>query len=173
MINRIPGIGAISRILHTRGAHQEARTAMTRVISQLELAAMPYESGLSEERRMAVPFHSAMGVWLLELPEEFDDAELLMQNVIPAVAADLRSDGLGLLLTQPLAAEHILVAIADTEEVWKFFVTTVVHQSPRPGGWLQIGLKLERMARLNALQMNLFLSRTTPEKVQFEDSASV
>jgi len=172
MISRIPGVRSITSLFTGRTAYQEATAAMARVISQLELVSMPYTSGLSESRRSNGERQVAIGVWMLELPDDFVDEELLLQNVQPVVTADVRNQGLGLLLPKRIESSRVLIGISDAEELWKFFVMQVVHQSPRPGGWHQLGLKLERLAHPNALQLNLFRSRATPDRVDFDTANS-
>jgi hypothetical protein len=170
MIKQLPGLRSVSRLFGTRSAEQRAQSAMSRVLSQLELEVMPYESGLCETRRSEVRRRAAIGIWLLELPDEFVDEELLLQNVVPAVTSDLRNDGFGILMTKQLTSGHVMVAIPDKEGVWKYFATEVRYQSSRPGGWNQIGLKIERLVELNALQVNLFRSRTTPDETATESA---
>ena len=71
----------------------------------------------------------------------------------------MRRQGIGVLMPVKLAASKFLAAVADPENVWRFFVVTARHVTDRPGGWFQIGLSVEAMYEPDSLQTLRFRQR--------------
>lgn len=176
MMNRIPGVGTISRLFNRAESHKNARAAMARLLTQLEMNTMPFDSGIRATRRDTETRRSAIGTWLLPIPDGEDFAHLSLSSLVPAVTSDLRQDGFGILSTTPVATEKAILAVPDNEGIWRFFITSVRHCSPRPGHWYHAGLKIERLFEPTSEQSIEFRQRvldTTEAGVPAEDAGSV
>lgn len=142
-----------------RDPRQEAGLALARLLSQLDLQDMPFDNGVQQNRRNNTSRNVAIGVWLMPLGAKQDPADANFDNPMPAVTADLRRLGVGLLMPLQLPAPRVILAFADSEDLWKFFVCTVRHNSPRPGGWFKVGLAVEGVWEPEPLQVSRFRRR--------------
>lgn len=146
-------------MLHRPDPRQQASLSIARLLSQLDLEALPFEEGVQPSRRDAETRHVAIGIWLIPLNENQrpDDAD--MNRAIPAATCDLRRHGIGVLTPAKLPSKRFIVAVADLENAWKFFVAESRHQSDRPGGWHQLGLHIEKVWQPESLQIVHFRHR--------------
>ena len=58
-----------------------------------------------------------------------------------------------------LTSRKFIAAVADPENVWRYFVVTARHVTDRPGGWYQLGLSVESMYEPDSLQTLRFRQR--------------
>ncbi|MBC7965833.1 MAG: hypothetical protein H7Z17_07895, partial [Fuerstia sp.] len=137
----------------------KASYSLSRILTQLDLRDMPYEEGMNPNRRHDETRHVSIGIWLI--PVEADQCPEAANTALaePAVTCDLRRQGIGVLVPKHMTAKRFLVAVADLDESWRFFLTEVRHQSTRPGGWLQLGLDVIKIVDPESLQMSHFRNR--------------
>jgi hypothetical protein len=166
MFERLPILSSLGGMLNRRDPRKVAEIALARILSQFDMSAIPYETGVRPSRRDGKPRSVTIGIWLVPIAEASAGKVALGQSTIlgraiPAATCDLRRQGFGVLVPVQLTSERFLVAVGDMENTWRFFVTRVQHQSPRPGGWVQIGLKLETLFEPDTQQMLHFRTRIT------------
>jgi hypothetical protein len=159
MFPRIPVLNAVTSMLHRPDARLQASLSLARLMSQLDLEAMPFEEGVQASRRDAETRHVAIGIWLIPLDEKQNADAADMKKAIPATTCDLRRNGIGVLTPARLGSKKFVVAVADLENAWKFFVAETRHQSDRPGGWHQLGLHVEKIWQPGSMQIVQFRHR--------------
>ena len=159
MIQRIPVLNAISNLLHRTNPRQQVGLSIARLMTQLDLESMPFEEGVQPSRRDAHTRQMAIGIWLIPLNETGNPDDADMNTAIPAVTCDLRRLGIGVLTPAKLPSKRFILAVADLENVWRFFVADSRHQSDRPGGWYQLGLYVEKVWQPGSLQTVAFRKR--------------
>lgn len=159
MLQRIPVLSNLGGVFQKRHPRQQAGLALTRLLTQFDMEQMPYESGTRPSRRSEGTRSVAIGIWLIPFEENrgADDAD--MQKAIPATTCDLRRQGIGVLMPVKLQSRKFIAAVADHENVWRYFVVTARHVTDRPGGWYQLGLSVESMYEPNSLQTLRFRQR--------------
>ncbi len=159
MIQNAPVIKSFRNFFGRRDPRQEAGLALARLLSQLDLQEMPFDNGVRPTRRGNSTRYVALGVWLMPLGEKQAPETANFDNAMPAVTSDLRRFGVGLLMPLQLPSPRVLLAVADSEDHWKFFICGVRHNSPRPGGWFQIGLSVDGIWEPEPLQVAHFRKR--------------
>lgn len=159
MIQQIPILNTIAGMLHRPDQRKQASLAIARLMSQFDLEAMPFELGVEPSRRDAQTRHVAIGLWLIPIGENQSLGDVSMKSAVPATTCDLRRNGFGVLTPAQLPAERFVVAVADLENTWKFFIAEARHKSERPGGWHQLGLSVQRIWEPNSLQSMQFRNR--------------
>ena len=174
MFERLPILSTLGGMLSRRDPRKQAEIALARLLSQFDMAAMPYETGVQPSRRGENARSVTIGIWLVSVSGGPAGHDALgktpdLGRAIPAATCDLRRQGFGVLVPVQLKSERFIVAVGDMENTWRFFVTQVRHQSPRPGGWFQIGLKVETVFEPDAQQLVQFRHRI---KTAFADSVS-
>jgi hypothetical protein len=157
----------LTRLFNPENPRRDAEMAFSRLVSQCGMESLPYREGLAETRREQSAHVQAMGVLVMD--QHPDSLELAaFASPIPAVTFDFRRMGVGILLRRPLESSLVVVAIPDKEELWRLFQSEVRHQSARPGGWIQVGLKLLSIYEPQPDQMALLrkhlTSRPHPEE---------
>lgn len=159
MIQNSPMIKSFRQFFGRRDPRQDASYALARLLSQMDLQEMPFSHGLQKTRRLDSTRYVAQGVWLMPLGVDQKPEHANFDIAMPAVTSDLRRFGVGLMMPLRLPSPRVLLAVADTEDCWKFFVCSVRHTSPRPGHWFQIGLGVEGIWDPEPLQMAHFRNR--------------
>ncbi len=159
MVQSIPILNTISNMLHRSDPRRQASIALARLLTRLDLECMAYDEGVVANRRDAQTRHVAIGIWLIPMGEnqKLDDVDT--KKAIPATTCDLRRHGIGVLTPVRLQAEKYIVAVSDSENVWRFFVSRVRHQSERTGGWTHLGLSVEKIWSPGSLQTMHFRNR--------------
>ena len=152
MIRAIPGINTIASMLNKPDLKRKASMSLCRILTQLDMRDLPYESDLTTNRRNDATRHVSIGIWLIPIEAHQRPAAADTSRAQPAVTCDLRRQGIGVLVSKKVTAPRFLVAVADLDEVWRFFLADVRHQSARPGGWFQLGLDVVRVVDLESLQ---------------------
>ena len=152
-------INSISSMLHRPDPRRKASYSLARILSQLDVRDLPYDEGVSPNRRNDTTRHVSIGIWLIPVQPHQQPSATDTSLAQPAVTCDLRRQGIGVLVPSQSTATRFLVAVADLDEVWRFFLTDVRHQSARPGGWRQLGLDIVRTVELESLQMLRFRNR--------------
>ena len=159
MIQAAPVIKYFKNFFGRRDPRQEAGLSLARLLSQLDLLEMPFDNGIQPTRRSNTSRNVAIGVWLMPLGAKQDPSTANFDNAMPAVTSDLRRLGVGILMPLRLPATRVVLAFADVEDHWKFFVCNVRHNSPRPGGWFKIGLAVDGIWEPEPLQISHFRNR--------------
>ena len=159
MIQRIPVLNAIASLLHRPDPRQQASLYISRLMSQVDLATMPFDEGIQASRREAQTRHVAIGIWLIPMNADQKPDQADMNRAIPAATCDLRRNGIGVLTPARLQSKQFIVAVPDSENTWKYFVAESRHQSDRPGGWHQLGLSIEKIWEPGSLQIMHFRNR--------------
>jgi hypothetical protein len=159
MLQRIPVLSNLGGVFQKRHPRQQAGLALSRLLTQFDLGQMPYESGSRPSRRADCTRNVAIGIWLIPFEEGRSPENVDLHKAIPAATCDMRRQGIGVLMPVKLAASRFLAAVADPENVWRFFVVTARHVTDRPGGWFQIGLSVEAMYEPDSLQTLRFRQR--------------
>ena len=152
-------LSSLSSLLRGPDPRRKASYSLSRILSQLELRDLPYNEGISANRRCDGTRHVSIGIWLIPVEANQDPSAADIAVAQPAVTCDLRRQGMGVLVPKHMTATHFLVAVADLDDTWRFFRTDVRHQSDRPGGWFQLGLDIVRSVDLEPLQMLCFRKR--------------
>lgn len=117
---------------HSRDKHVE----INRVIRRLINASTPNRTPLRGESRWELRSNRTMPVLLVP----YDDNELSVTEVAYALTKNLSSQGLALVLHQPLRAEQVVVGIWSNAQA--HFVSGKVRQSiALGGGFWQIGVE--------------------------------
>jgi hypothetical protein len=158
MIRSIAGINTIASLLSKPDLKRKASISLSRILTQLDMRDLPYDSDVHTNRRNDVTRHVSIGVWLIPIEANQSPATVDTSDAQPAVTCDLRRQGIGILVSSEITAPRFLVAVADLDEVWRFFLAEVRHQSPRPGGWFQVGLDVIRIVDLESQQTAHFRS---------------
>lgn len=159
MFERLPILSTLGGMLNRRDPRKQAEIALARLLSQFDMAAMPYETGVAQSRRGESSRSVTIGVWLVPISAGPIGEDTDMGHAIPAASCDLRRQGFGVLVPVQPKADRFIVAVGDMENAWRFFVTQVRHRSERPGGWFQIGLKVEIVFEPDTEQMKQFRTR--------------
>ena len=159
MIKSNPIFSSLASMLCGPDPRIKASYSLSRILSQLDLRDMPYEEGVNTNRRRDVTRHVSIGIWLIPISanQSPDAADTSLAE--PAVTCDLRRQGIGVLVPKHMTATRFLVAVEDLDELWRFFLTEVRHQSVRPGGWFQLGLDVIKIVDPESLQMSHFRNR--------------
>ncbi|MCA9013531.1 MAG: hypothetical protein KDB01_27460 [Planctomycetaceae bacterium] len=161
MIKAFPGMNTIASMLNKPDLKRKASIALSRILTQLDMRDLPYDTELNANRRNDVTRHVSIGIWLIPMDSNQSPSAVDTSCAQPAVTCDLRRQGIGVLVPAPITATRFLVAVADLDEVWRFFLAEVRHHSPRPGGWFQLGLDVLRIVDLEPQQSSGFRNRTT------------
>jgi hypothetical protein len=159
MFQRIPFLSNLGGVFLKRHPRQQAGLALTRLLSQFDMGQMPYETGTRPSRRSEATRSVAIGIWLIPFEENRGPEHADMQKGIPAATCDLRRQGIGVLMPVKLTSRNFIAAVADPENVWRYFVVTACHVTDRPGGWYQLGLSVESMYEPDSLQTIRFRQR--------------
>ena len=159
MIAANPIFNSLTSILNRPNPRRKASTALSRIMTQLDLRDLPYEQGIDKNRRQDGTRHVSIGIWLIPIEANQTPSNVDTALAVPAVTCDMRRQGIGVLVTTNTRAKKFLVAVADQDEVWRFFLTDVRHVSTRPGGWHQLGLDVVKIIDLESLQMLHFRNR--------------
>ncbi|MEZ6059431.1 MAG: hypothetical protein R3C19_03615 [Planctomycetaceae bacterium] len=133
----------LTNLLTSRNSRRKATLAMARIISQYDIVVMPYETGVSVERRSHDERHAAFGVWLIACDPGMNHSDIDFSSAVPAVTHDLRSEGFGVLTPLNLDDTCFVVAVPDGKDAWRFFQTKVCHKTLKDGGWYHVGLHLK------------------------------
>lgn len=159
MIQRIPGLSAIGDLIHRKDRQKQAGLALARLMTQLDMESMPYDEGVRQSRRDATTRYLAIGVWLVPVGENEDPQTVDLRKAVPAATCDLRRHGIGVMIPVRLESPRFIVAIADIENIWRYFLVRSVHITGRPGGWFHLGLHVERIWEPTSLQTVEFRNR--------------
>jgi len=159
MIKSFAGINTIASLLSKPDLKRKASISLSRMLTQLDMRDLPYDTDLNANRRNDVTRHVSIGIWLIPVAANQSPTAADTSCAVPAVTCDLRRQGIGVLLSSRVTAPCFLVAAADLDGVWRFFLTEVRHQSPRPGGWFQVGLDVLRIVDLESEQTSRFRNR--------------
>lgn len=161
----------LTRLFNPENPRRNAELTFSRLVSQCAMESLPYREGLMETRREQVAHVHALGVLVIDQhPDNPDSAAFA--DPIPAVTFDFRRMGVGILLRRQLECEIVVVAIPDKEELWRLFQGEVRHQSIRPGGWYQVGLKMmtfhePQKDQMATLREHLISRTDTPQPLEF------
>ena len=159
MIKTLPILSSVASMLRGPDPRHKASCSLSRIVSQLDLRDMPYDEGLIKNRRDGVTRHVSLGIWLIPMDDNQSPSAADTSFAEPAVTCDLRRHGIGVLVPKQTTAKRFLVAVADFDESWQFFLTEVRHQSVRPGGWFHLGLEVIRIVEPESLQISHFRNR--------------
>ena len=138
----------IVSLFRDRGPRQEASVALACIATLADMGTLPWTSGVCQDRRAREKTHVVIGIWLCPFGDNERPESARLNNSVSAVSNDLQSEGFGLLVLNAIDATRFVVAVpngTDSEESWKFFVTTGCHKTARPGGWCQLGLRIDRI----------------------------
>ena len=161
MISPVPILSSSASMLRGPNPRLKASYSLSRILSQLDLREMPYDEGVSKNRRRDGTRHISIGVWLIPIDADQSPSDADTSRAEPAVTCDLRRQGIGVLVARKMTATRFLVAVADFDESWRFFLTEVRHQSTRPGGWLQLGMDVIQIVDPESIQISNFRNRRT------------
>ena len=142
MIQPIRMLSSLGGMFTRNDPRQQASLAMARLLSQIDMEAMPFDKGVEKSRRQDDTRHVAIGVWLIPLAVGLHPDDAALDKAIPAATCDMRRHGIGILMPLELKTKALIVAVADKDSVWRFFIGDVRHQSARPGGWFQVGISI-------------------------------
>lgn len=156
MIKSNSVINSIASMLHRPDPRLKASQTLSRILTQLHLLDLPYDEGVNTNRRCDTTRHVSIGVWLIPVGPDQNLASIDMSLAEPAVTCDIRRHGIGLLVPGRQSENCFLVAVADLEESWRFFLTNLCHQTPRPASWFHLGLDVIKTVDLEAHQMSKF-----------------
>ena len=156
MIKAIRGINTIASMLSKPDLKRKASISLSRILTQLDMRDLPYETDLNSNRRNDVTRHVSIGIWLIPIEASQSPTAADTSYAQPAVTCDLRRQGIGVLVSSHVTAARFLVAVADLDDVWRFFLAEVRHQSQRPGGWFQVGLHVLTIVDLEPQQTSQF-----------------
>ena len=120
---------------------------------------LPYDEGVDKNRRQDGTRHVSIGIWLIPIEVNQSPSNVDTSHALPAVTCDMRRQGIGVLVPTNMQARRFMVAVADQNEVWRFFLTEVRHVSSRPGSWHQLGLDVVKTIDLESLQLLDFRNR--------------
>ncbi len=159
MIKTLPFVSSVASMLRGPDPRHKASCSLSRIVSQLDLRDMPYDEGLTKNRRDGVTRHVSLGIWLIPIAADQGPDTADTKLAEPAVTCDLRRQGIGVLVPKHMTATRFLVAVEDLDELWRFFLTEVRHQSVRPGGWSHLRLEVIRIVEPESLQISHFRNR--------------
>lgn len=159
MLNRL------TRLFRPEDPRRIAEMAFSRLITQCTLDSLQYREGLAETRRHSAAQTYAVGILAMERKIASSDAPDF-DNPIPGVTIDFRHLGIGILLQRRLDSPTVIVAIPDNEEAWRMFECEVRHQSRRPGGWYQVGLKILAIYQPTDFEKIAIRTQFSPEPAQ-------
>ena len=159
MIAAHPIFNSLTSILNRPHPRRKASMVLSRIMTQLDLRDLPYNEGVNINRRQDGTRHVSIGIWLIPIADDQSPSTVDTSLAMPAVTCDMRRQGLGVLVPTNMQAKRFLVAVADQDDVWRFFLTDVRHVSSRPGGWHQLGLDVVKTVDLESLQMLHFRNR--------------
>jgi len=159
VITANPVFNSLTSILNRPHPRRKASMVLSRIMSQLDLRDLPYDEGVNKNRRQDGTRHVSIGIWLIPIDDKQSPSNVDTSHALPAVTCDLRRHGIGVLVPTNMQAKQFLVAVADLDDVWRFFLTDVRHASSRPGGWHQLGLDVVTTIDLESLQMLHFRNR--------------
>ena len=159
MIAANPIFNSLTSILNRPNPRRKASMALSRIMTQLDLRDLPYEQGVDTNRRQDGTRHVSIGIWLVPIEDNQSPSSVDTSLALPAVTCDMRRQGIGVLVPTNMRAQRFLVAVADMDDVWRFFLTEVRHVSSRQGGWHQVGLDVMKTIDLESLQMQHFRNR--------------
>ena len=159
MIAANPIFNSLTSILNRPNPRRKASMALSRIMTQLDLRDLPYEQGVDTNRRQDGTRHVSIGIWLVPIEDNQSPSSVDTSLALPAVTCDMRRQGIGVLVPTNMRAQRFLVAVADMDDVWRFFLTEVRHVSSRPGGWHQVGLDVMKTIDLESLKMQHFRNR--------------
>lgn len=134
---------------------RNAALALTRIMNRFDMAKLGYDEGLTEDRRSRDERHVAMGVWLFPCGPNDRGNDFSVAGGVPAVTHDLRSQGFGIMTPVKLKHQNFIVAAPD-EENWRFFRSSVAHNTRKQGGWYQLGLHVDRSIEMDSIQRGKF-----------------
>ena len=143
MLQYIPVLNRFAKLFDREQPSHDASLVLARLLSQQEMSSLPFDEGLKPSRRHQETRPVGVGVWLIPFSDDIASEDVDTKEPIPAVTCDLRRMGIGLLLPAKLSTRRLIVAVTDSESMWKFVSATVCHQSPQPGGWFRIGLNVD------------------------------
>lgn len=153
---RLRGLGSQFFNHRSRTDAQTASVVLARILSQRDLELLPYQEGVEESKRRDQTRQISLGLWIVPLTADADTSDVSLRTATPVVSCDFRREGIGILVCGRFEAECCIVATADHEDVWRFFMTTVRHRTPRPGNWTHIGLRVDSVLQPSAWQMHSF-----------------
>lgn len=159
MFQRIPVLSNLGGVFQKRHPRQQAGLALTRLLSQFDMGQMPYETGTRPSRRSEGTRSVAIGIWLIPFEENRGPENADMHKAIPVATCDMRRQGIGVLMPVKLTSRKFIAAVADPENVWRYFIVSARHVTDRPGGWYQLGLSVECMYEPDSLQTIRFRQR--------------
>lgn len=159
MIAADPIFNSLTSILNRSNPRCKASMTLSRIMTQLDLRDLPYDEDVDQNRRQDVTRHVSIGIWLIPMEVNQSPSNVDTSHALPAVTCDMRRQGIGVLVPTNLQAEGFIVAVADPDAVWRFFLTEVRHVSSRPGGWHQRGLDVVKTIDLESLQLLHFRNR--------------
>jgi hypothetical protein len=159
MIAANPVFNSLTSILNRPNPRLKASMALSRIMTQLDVRDLPYEQGVDTNRRQDGTRHVSIGVWLIPVEDNQSASSVETSNAVPVATCDLRRQGIGVLVPTAVRVRRFIVAVADQENVWRFFLTDVRHVSSRPGGWHQVGLDVAKTIDLESLQLLHFRNR--------------
>ena len=147
---------SILKLFGARDPKEKASLALARMLSQYDMASLPFENQLTDTRRRDQSRPISLGAMALPMAAKQAESSVDFSQAQPMNTCDLRREGIGILSTRRQECPRLIVAIADSEESWKFFCCEIRHQSRRPGGWWQLGLKIKSLYDPSACQMQDF-----------------
>lgn len=159
-------IAKVTKIFQRRDPQKEAALALARITTLTDISSLPWESGVYDDRRARNEVHAALGVWMTAVPSGEPTDQISLSDVQQAVCCDLRAEGFGVLTPNAIEGQEFIVAVpngGEVEDSWKFFLATCCHTTPRPGGWHQLGLRVERVFEPSTIQTREFRSATGDE----------
>ena len=159
MIKANPVIDSIASLLHRSDPRKKASLVLSRILTQLDMRDLPYDEGVNTNRRRDATRRVSIGVWLIPVDPDQNPSSADTSVAEPGVTCDLRRQGIGVLVPEEQTATRFLVAVCDLDELWRFFLTELRHESPRPGNWFHLGLDVVKIIDLESLQMSRFRKR--------------
>ncbi|HQX48727.1 MAG TPA: hypothetical protein PLY87_02025 [Planctomycetaceae bacterium] len=159
MLKANPVISSIAAMLHRADPRKKASGSLSRILTQLDMLDLPYDEGVNTNRRRDVTRHVSIGIWLIPIDVNQTASSADTSLAKPAVTCDLRRQGIGVLVSEEQTAASFLVAVCDLDESWRFFLTELRHQTPRPGSWFHLGLDVLKIVEPEGLQMSRFRNR--------------
>ena len=159
MIAANPIFQSLTSILNRPNPRLKASMALSRIMTQLDVRDLPYEQGVDKNRRQDGTRHVSIGVWLIPVEDNQSTSSVETSNAVPVATCDVRRQGIGVLVPTAVRVRRFIVAVADHDNVWRYFLTDVRHVSSRPGGWHQVGLDVIKTIDLESLQLLHFRNR--------------
>lgn len=141
-------IEKVARMFQRRDPRREASMALARITSIIDMNSLPWKTGVYDDRRVQKQTDAALGVWLIEFPDETPSEELSFARARLGVCTGLRANGFGVLSSNTIPGERFIIAVpngAESDAGWKFFTVNRRHNTPCPGGWHSMGLEVEHV----------------------------